>query len=324
MGKNKRKKIIINLIASVVIMTVFLIVNVNIYKSYKQHLAFVPDGYQYCYGIDSSEKEGNELLIKGWFLEMKSVRRFETEVSDGDAELMFALLPLSGEDMISEPENAVFMKVKEMKTDRPEINEYFSCEYDYSKCGFVVTVDCDDLNIETTAYRLVIKPDAMKSLAVLTNVYLTDEGLMLTDPTQSPDLDTVGTDLDRIVKEGVRLVSRPDFGCYVYQLGKQLYWIADENYVFCEDGATCIEYQMDTTQVDNLPVERLENNCFWSNIGDMFEKYEITNQIDCGKYRVSTREIPSEYSITNIETGYYSGDWVWKSEFKPIYAMLMR
>lgn len=237
---------------------------------------------------------------------------------------MLALVPLTGEDINSEAENAVFLKVKESKTDRQDVNAYLSCEYDYSKCGFTATVDREDLNLDTTAYRLVFKPDARKVPAVLLNVYLTKDGLMYTDPSQSPELDTAGTDLDRIVKEGVRLVSRPDFGCYVYQLGRNLYWIADESYAFCEDGATYIQYQMDTTQVDNLPTERLENNWFWSNIGDLFESHEITGQINCGKYRVSTREIPSEHSVIGIWTGYHNGEWVWEEIFKPFYAMLLK
>ncbi len=324
MNKKKRNKIIFNSVAIAFIIVIFIIININIHNEQKKNLSLISDGASYCYGIDSLEKEGHMLTIKGWFLEMKSLKRVERKVSDEDAEQMIALIPISGEDMNNEVKDAVFLRVKEMKTDRSDVNEYLACEFDYSKCGFTATVDCDDLNLESTAYRFVIKPDAMKASGVPLSVYLTNNGLVYTDPTKSPELDTEGTDLDGIVKEGIRLVSRPDIGCYVYQLGNNLYWIADENYTFCEDGATYIQYQMDTTQVDNLPEERLENNWFWSNIGDLFENHEITRQINCGKYRVSMREIPSEYSVTYILTGYYNGDWVWKSEFRPIYDMLMK
>ncbi len=323
MDRKKIYRILLNLIAIIAILIVFLIVNIKIDIASKQRLSFVSDGGKYCYGIDSLEREENELVINGWFLEMKSLEGVEIEVSDKDAEQMLALVPIHGDDLNNEAQNAVFLKVRDTKIDRPDVNEYLSCEYDYSKCGFVAAVSCDELNLEKTAYRLVFKPDAMKALAVLLNVYLTDGGIIYTDPTQSPELDTDGTELDKIVKEGVRLVSRPDFGCYVYQLGKDLYWIADDNYAFCENGETYIQYQMNTTQVDNLPEERLMNNWFWSNIGDLFERHEITSQIDCGKYRVSKREIPSEYSVTDITTGYNNGEWVWKSKFKPLYTMLM-
>ena len=323
MVKNKRKKIIGNIIALIVILGIFLVINFKIDMAHKRTLSFVPDGSQYCYGIDSLEREGDSLTLKGWFLELKKVRNNQQIVSDENAELVLALCPLDETKVSTGTENASFFNVSETKIDRPDINAYFECEYDYSKCGFVATVDLDDLKLETTDYRLVFKPDASKVGAILSNVYLTNEGIMYTDPTQSPELDVVGTDLEKIVREGVRLVSRPDYCCYVYQLNNKLYWIADEGYSFCEDGGTLIQYHLDTTQVNNLPKERLENDWFWSNIGDMFERNEITDQMNCGKYRVSVREIPNDYSVTSIITGYHNGDWVWMSKFKPIYSMLM-
>ena len=323
MDKKRRNRTIINILTIVTITIVFLIINIQIDIAHKQRLFIVPDGSKYCYGIDSLDKEGNSITIKGWFFELKRVQRVEQIVSDNDTEQMLALVPI-GEDVVREwSNNAVFLKIKEMKTDRQDINKYFSCEYDYSKCGFTATVDIDDLSFETNIYRLVFKPDAMRPEGILLNVYLTVEGLMYTNPLQSPILDTVGTDLDKIVNEGVRLVSRPDYGCFVYQLGDKLYWIMDEGYSFCEDGATLIQYQMETTQIDNLPKERLDNDWFWSNNSDMFEKYEITNQMNCGKYRVSVREIPKEYSVTFIQTGYNNGEWIWSETFKPCYAMII-
>ena len=45
--------------------------------------------------------------------------------------------------------------------------------------------------------------------------------------------------------------------------------------------------------------------------------------MDCGKYRVSVRDIPREYSVTNVCTGYYDNEWVWRTDFKPNYGMLI-
>ena len=57
---------------------------------------------------------------------------------------------------------------------------------------------------------------------------------------------------------------------------------------------------------------------FWDNIGGYFEKYELEG--DFGEYRVSCREIPEEYSITAILTGYYKNKkWIWSSYFRPVY-----
>ena len=97
-----------------------------------------------------------------------------------------------------------------------------------------------------------------------------------------------------------------------------MYWIADENYAFNIDGSTYLQYQLDTTQFDRLPGERTSNGWYWDNIGDYFEANEITDTMDCGRYRVSVRDIPSGYAITRAETGFYDGDWVWSGKFRPV------
>ena len=320
MGKKKKKKIIINALAIVIIIVVFINVNINILNEQKKNLALISDGSSYCYGIDSLNRDGDTISINGWFLELRSVMKKPMTVSDDAAELKIALVPLTEAHINTRPENAVFLNVLTMKDNRSDVNEYLKCEYDYSKCGFSATIDVKDLDLEMTSYRLVFKPDAMKTDGILSSVYLTKKGIEYTDPNHNFDLDTLGTDLDRIVKNGVRLVSRPEFGCYVYQLEDKLYWIADEDFTFCDDGRTYIQYQMETTQVDKLPADRLRNNWFWSNIGGCFEDYEVTNQLDCGKYRVMMRNIPQEYSVTRIITGYYQDGWVWESDFRPCYA----
>ena len=41
------------------------------------------------------------------------------------------------------------------------------------------------------------------------------------------------------------------------------------------------------------------------------------------KYRVMTRDIPRDYSVTNITTGYHDGkNSIWESSFKIFYKML--
>ncbi len=324
MNKKKRNWIIVNVVELVAIVVLFIIINFSINQEWEQRFTLVADGPQYCYGIDSFIREDDLFTLKGWFFEPKSIQKNPQSVSSEGAERMIALIPIEEDIVGTTVENAVVMDVETMNENRPEVNEYFTCEYDYSKCGFMATLDCGDIDLNSTSYRVAIKLDASRSSrAILTNVYITEKGVAYTDPRQSPKLDTEGTDLDKIVKEGVELVSRPDVGCYVYQLGDKLYWIADEGFAFCENGSTYIQYQMDTTQIDKLPAERLENNWFWSNIGGYFEQYEITNQINCGKYRVSVRDIPKDYSVISITTGYHDGEnWIWDELFRLNYQML--
>ncbi len=323
--KENKNRLIVDSIIIVIMLVCFLIFNGIVRQSGKRRFYLMDDGTQYCYGINSFERKGDLLTLKGWFLELESVQKVPRTISSHDADLLIGLIPLSEAISGEKLENVPIMSIEKCHDERPDVNRYFLCEFDYSRSGFVATLDCDDIDLSTTCYRIAIKlDDRISKKAILTNLYLTNKGLCYTDPSQSPELDTLGTDLDYIVNEGVRVVSRPDFGCYVYQLEDRLYWIADETYSFCEDGATYIQYQMETTQYDKLPADRLENNWFWSNIGDYFENHEITNQMNCGKYRVSVRDIPKEYSVTHIQTGYHNGDWVWCSEFKPVYSMLIR
>ena len=58
-------------------------------------------------------------------------------------------------------------------------------------------------------------------------------------------------------------------------------------------------------------------------MGDLFENYEVTDTMDCGEYRVAVREIPDEYAVTQLVTGYkLKGKWVWREFFRPVYRFL--
>lgn len=96
-----------------------------------------------------------------------------------------------------------------------------------------------------------------------------------------------------------------------------------KNVMISSNGGAChrksyIQYQLWTTQTEKLPQERLDNNWLWDNIGGNFEEYEM--QSDFGEYRVMRRELPTEYAITAIVTGYHKdGKWIWRNYFRPIY-----
>lgn len=196
---------------------------------------------------------------------------------------------------------------------RPDVNEYFLCDQDYTDCGFTASgqVEAD------TEYEIYIRwPWSPK---ISTGVFISSGGIHYS-PDESftaPDVSSA-PDLKEITETGTLRVYRPDFHCWVYQKGWSLYWIVDQDFHFEDDGTTYIQYQMWTTQTENLPAKRLENNWLWDNIGGHFEKYELTG--DFGPYRVMRREIPTAYSVTSIVTGYYkNGEWIWKNYFRPIY-----
>ena len=200
-----------------------------------------------------------------------------------------------------------------------DIDSYFDCEYDYSKCGFSSRLDKSLVDLENGKYMIVLKEDEDDEIG-LEVAYLINGKIEYIAPEEKVELNVVGTDLENIVKEGTCLVSNPEYHIYVYQYGWNLYWIADKNYFFEEDGSTLIQYQMETTQFDKLPQYRIDNGWFSSNLSDDFEINEITKKMNCGEYRVCVRAIPQDYSITRISTGYYAdGKWIWQRYFRPNY-----
>ena len=200
---------------------------------------------------------------------------------------------------------------------REDVNKYFLCEYDYSNSGFVASIA-----------SATIKPDEEYEIIVSFNLFQYQPAEAFIKGNRiyyAPKKDfiapnVIGTDLEEIVNKGYLRVYRPDYYCWVYQYNGCLYWIAEEGFAFEPNGQTYIQYQLETTQVDRLPQIRLENEWYWDNIGGNFEDYEITSEINCGEYRVCKRELPTEYSITSIVTGYHKdGSWIWQNFFRPIY-----
>ncbi len=193
---------------------------------------------------------------------------------------------------------------------RTEVNDYFFCEYDYSHSGFTASGETD-LSEE---YEVMIQ--FPWSVPIPTGVYVSASGVrrFSKDQFTAPDIEADFT------ADGTLLVCRPDHHCWVYQYDGALYWIADPDFCFEEDGTTYIQYQLWTTQTEKLPQKRLEKGNLWDNIGGYFETYEIRG--DWNGYRVMKRELPSAYAITSIETGYYkNGSWIWKEFFRPVYAL---
>ena len=142
----------------------------------------------------------------------------------------------------------------------------------------------------------------------------TEKNLADTTRFEAPDLTT------DFVKNGTLLVCRPDMHIWIFQYNGSLYWVADEGFHFEDDGLTYIQYHLWTTQTEKLPPGRLARNYFWNNLSGYFEKYEISG--DFGKYRVMRCELPTEYSVISILTGYYKNEtWVWANSFRPVYDL---
>lgn len=210
---------------------------------------------------------------------------------------------------------------KELKADtecgllRQDMARYFNSQLDYARCGYTAAISGFNVNEE---YEIFINLKRFVSFPAGVFITGTDIHYTKQDGFIVPEVE--GTALEEIVSKGYLRVYRPDRACYVYQYKGYLYWLADTGFHFENNGKTYMQYQLWTTQTEKLPQKRLKNHWYWDNIGDYFERHEITNLINCGRYRVCKRKLPEEYSITAIVTGYYKNDkWIWKNYFRPVY-----
>ena len=123
------------------------------------------------------------------------------------------------------------------------------------------------------------------------------------------------TDLDRIVTDGVLKMYSPEAHIYVYALDESLFWIAEDGFLFENDGTTRLELLLWTTQTDKLSPKALALGRDYDTLGVTFEKNELSG--DLGPYRVCAFPLPASYPVTSIKTGQYSKGWIWQETFWP-------
>lgn len=321
--KAKVVRITVEIGIVIIICIILFIVNEQINDNRNNSFLPVEDSNAYVYQVEKVYENEDDYVIQGWFIELKKVKNKERDVTS-DKNLAVILYDIEAErpkdlDGNLKPAEGINLRVEH--TVRNDVNEYFKCEYDYSNCGFLARIKKSDICLENRCYRVVFKLRGEDDKGILSSFYLANGQIRHVNPNDYMIPDVMGTDLENIAKEGICVAGCPEYHICVYQYGKKLYWIAEKGFLFEDDGSTYIQYSMDTTQFDKLPEKMKSNGWYWSNLGGNFEDYEITDTINCGKYRVCVRSIPSEYSVTWIDTGYYKEkDLVWMRVIRPDYA----
>lgn len=272
---------------------------------------------RFAFQVDSIQYTDNLLEIKGYTFMYMSWRNENTAVR-GTPDEMTPKIYLKATESKEKLKKELHLNYG---IARKDVNDYFNCKHDYTNTGFRATIDASEID-KKNEYEILIKYPGVFS-PFHSGTYICGNEVYCINRAEYEEPNVEGTDLEQIVNANSCVVCRPDYSCWVYQKGNRLYWIADEDFNFEDDESTYIQFQMDTTQFDKLPQDRFDNGWYWSNIGGNFEDYEITNDINCGKYRVCCREIPQEYSVTAIYTGYYTDKhWVWQECFRPLYENL--
>ncbi len=270
-----------------------------------QRVILQADDFSWVHQVDSVEQEGKNVVLTGFAFELGANSKsgaFEIALRDIETGKLY------------------FPKMKYEK--RTDVSEYFLCEYDYLNSGYEATIKAKELKLDKRDYEVLLKMKDEKK-TYQTGTFISKGELMYTNPKEYVPLEVTGTDLESIVENGVLRVYRPDFGMYVYQYEGELYWIAEDDYEFNEKGDVIVQYQLETTQIDKLPQERLQNNWQWDNLGFQFLEHELNN-IKTGKYRVAKMHLPVEYSIKKIWTGNHNGAWIWREDFRPYYGFIIK
>ena len=282
---------ILRMVVITSISLVFMIVCLGVYIHGRGAIGVEADttSRAYCFQIDEAFVHDGKVELNGF--------AFRYEYPTGAPKLLLHSTD-NGEQIMLNIEYGLV---------RPDVNEYFLCDRDYTNVGFTASGEVRDGEYEV----LIQWP---WTLPLSTGVFISSAGVRY-----FPEENFTAPGIDaEFIATGIPRVYRPDCHCWVYQYHNDLYWIVDRDFTFEEDNTTYIQYQMWTTQIQNLPEKRLAHNNLWDNIGGYFEDYEI--QGDFGDYRVMKREIPTAYSVISIVTGYYkNGEWIWKNYFRPIY-----
>lgn len=293
--ESRKKQIVFFSVSMVLVIGIYLFTMRQLYERFE----IIEDDFSWVYQVDSIEEKEGKLQINGWaFALNEDAKKENCEIILYDTETGKGIYP------------------KMTYESREDVNEYFLCEYDYTESGFEANISTKKLQLDNTVYEILLRPKGERE-AFATNVYYSDGKVTYVHSDEFVPLEVEGTDLEKVVEQGVLRVYRPDYGMYVYQYEGELYWIAEPDYGFV-DGDTHIEYHMNTTQIEKLSEDRLANNWFWISIGFWFRTKELY-EWDTGKYRVVKAMLPTEYSITDIWTGNYIEDWIWISYFRPWY-----
>jgi len=227
-----------------------------------------------------------------------------------------------------EGEEVVWLDTKQV--EREEVNQYFDCEYDYRLAGFEASTKLKALNIDENNYEIFIKltytkssnaimeenvVDTVYEKTVSTKRYISGGMLTASYPKTTQDIDCESEVMKEILKNGCQLAYNEDGDMYIFQYQDKLYWIAGEKAYFEDDGSTLIQVSYETTRPDKLPSVRIENNWDWDNVSFVFEQNEIKDKT-IYPYRIEVQEIPKQYPVTYLGTGYYRGSQLIWEEYQ--------
>lgn len=194
---------------------------------------------------------------------------------------------------------------------RDSVNEYFNSDCDYSNCGFEANISSSN----NSDYEILVKFKGSKELR--TNTFLIHGRIMYIDDFGLP----TNNYINEVFNNGICLVM--ENSCLVYQYDRKLYWFLDKDFPLESDGRTIILYELFTVDSFNSDSYSIRTgiNKKWINYSFVFEDNEIQS---FGNYRIAVQDLPTDFPIVSILTGYYkNGKKEWQKYFRPIISELI-
>ena len=298
----------------------FVVINEMITENKNSMFKPLLDGNRYAYQVDKVYTDGENIVLKGWFIVLKSVQNAPQKIEDGKKIGVLLYDTNSQEITNTDSENSLQKGINlyVRKEDRKDVNDYFDCEFDYSSCGFVATIKKSSLDLTQKEYQVVFRIEGSE-YGILSPYYIKNGVLSYIPSSEVMDLEVENTDIEKIVSEGNCIYSNPDKGVAIYQNAWKLYWILDKSKYKSEEHAIYLKLGMDTTQYNRLPETDISAGRYWCNQSDYADEYEITNKMNCGEYRVFTRDIPMDFSVYYIWNNInYKGEQIMDCYFRPV------
>lgn len=155
----------------------------------------------YCFQIDEAFVHDGKVELNGF--------AFRYEHPMGAPKLL--LRSTGNEEQI--------MLTMEYGLARPDVNDYFLCDQDYTNVGFTASGEAED-----GEYEVLIQWPL--TLPLSTGVFISSAGVHYfpEESFAAPNIDA------EFIAAGIPRVYRPDYHCWVYQYHNDLYWIADQDF----------------------------------------------------------------------------------------------
>jgi len=298
--ENGRYQVVFFIVSMCLVLGFYVGLRERVEKDVLQQYQVIEDNKLVKY-VEAVKIEDDILTISGWC--------FYKGVNGKECSIQVFLRNVDDE------KDVIWLDVK--RVEREDINVYYDSEINYRDCGFEASTKVREIEKRNADYEIFVKVTYEEEdeyeptrKTVSTKRCIQNGKLTAINKNQETNIFSESSELNEVMEKGTLLICRNDYDICVYQYNNKLYWVAGEDFFFEEDNSTYIQYQLFTTRTDKLPPRRVERELVFDNIGFDFEKKELTE--DATPFRVAVCDIPQDYPITYIETGYFvDSKWIW-------------